>query len=297
MGEIAAGELTRRTAVGGNDENLRIAGFQISRAVEAVDEVLIDLRCVGPLRALGCGRERGDFRRSGGDQRSEGDLRSVRRPGNAGRSIFDVGEFGGLARIHPANIELRLAIAVGNEGNASTIGRPARGSVAIRAGGEGTMFGAIEVDDPKVGDPAIRRNLRGLTDVDDALAVGRDLRIRSNLNMENIHGFQPISIFLRDAGEKGRQKKDDYEGERTESLRQGSLLSRMHVITKRKSCSQVRREQLLDSSLSFQYRIAVVHRPGEIGVCKCDPAEWSIAQDLSRRRPTLPAEEKARLRA
>src|SRR5215469_5572604 len=49
VGEIAGGELTRRAAVGGNDENLRIAWFQVSRAVEAVDEVLIDLRCLGPF--------------------------------------------------------------------------------------------------------------------------------------------------------------------------------------------------------------------------------------------------------
>src|SRR4029077_9702897 len=179
------------------------------RAVEAVDEVLINLGCVGPLGALRCGRKRRDFGRSGGDERSEGDLLSIRSPGNTGRSIFDVSEFGGLAGIHPANIELRLAIAVRNEGEASTIGRPARGRVAISARGERTMLGAIEIDDPEVGDPAIRSDVSGLAYVDDALAVGRDLRIRSNLNRENIRGRQPIGILLSDAGKRGEQKKKD----------------------------------------------------------------------------------------
>src|ERR1700683_1210890 len=36
MGEISGSQLTRRTPVCGYDENLRIAGFQVSGAVEAV---------------------------------------------------------------------------------------------------------------------------------------------------------------------------------------------------------------------------------------------------------------------
>src|ERR1700683_4315123 len=84
MGEIAGSQLTRCTAVCGYDENLRIAGFQVSRAVEAVDEIFINLGCVGPLGALGCSGERGDFWKSGGDERGESEQPSVRRPGNAG---------------------------------------------------------------------------------------------------------------------------------------------------------------------------------------------------------------------
>src|SRR5271169_246108 len=235
MGKIAGGELPRRAAVGGNNENLRIARLQVSRAVEAVDEVLINLRWIGPLGALRCGGKRRNLRRCGGDQGSEGDLPSIRSPGNSGRSIFDVGEFGGLAGIHPADIKLRLAIAVGNEGDASSIGRPARGSVAISAGGQRTMFGAVEIDDPEVGDAAIGRDLCGLADVDDALAVRRDLRIGSNLNAKNVQGFQPIGIFLGGAGEREEQKKkkeDAYGGESAEFVRQGGLLSRMHITTK-----------------------------------------------------------------
>ena len=71
------------------------------------------------------------------------------------------------------------------------------------------MFGAIEINDPEVGETAIGSDVGGLADVNDMLAVGRDLRIRSNLNAENIHGFQPIGILLGDAVERGKQKKKD----------------------------------------------------------------------------------------
>src|SRR5208282_1537261 len=235
MGEVAGGELARRPAICGHHKNLRIARLQISRAVEAVDEVLIHFGCVGPLGAFGGCRKRGYLWRCGRDQRSKSDLPSIRSPGNSGWRIFDIGEFGGLAGIHPANIQLRLAIAIGNESDTSSIGRPARGSVAISSGGKRTMFGAIEIDDPQVGDTAIGRDLRRLANVDDALAVGRDLRIGCHLNAENIHGFQPIGIFLSDAGEREeekKKKKDAHGGESTGFVRQGGLLSRMHVTTK-----------------------------------------------------------------
>ena len=69
------------------------------------------------------------------------------------------------------------------------------------------MFGAIEINDPEVGKAAIGSDVSGLADVNDTLGVGRDLRIRSNLNAENIHGFQPIGILLGAAVERGKQKK------------------------------------------------------------------------------------------
>jgi hypothetical protein len=107
------------------------------------------------------------------------------------------------------------------------------------------MFRAIEIDDPEVGDTVIGSDIGRLADVDDALAVRRDLRIGSNLDRENIHGPQAIGIFLSDAGQRGKQKKeDDYGGERAECLRHGGLLSRMHVITKV-------RERFLSSSVGI----------------------------------------------
>jgi hypothetical protein len=71
------------------------------------------------------------------------------------------------------------------------------------------MFGAVEINDPEVGETAIGSDVGGLADVNDMLAVGRDLRVRSNLNAENIHGFQPIGNLLSDAVERGKQKKKD----------------------------------------------------------------------------------------
>src|SRR5208282_3073731 len=81
VGKLSGGELTRRAAVGGHDENLRIAGLEVAGAVESVDEVLIDLGRIRPLGALGRGGKRGDLRRSGGDQRGKGNLLSIGRPG------------------------------------------------------------------------------------------------------------------------------------------------------------------------------------------------------------------------
>jgi hypothetical protein len=55
-------------------------------------------------------------------------------------------------------------------------------------------------------------------------------------------------------------------------------------------------EQLIQGSVRFQYGITVVHRAGEIGIRKGKPAEWTVAQDLSRRRSAFPSKEETGLR-
>ena len=90
------------------------------------------------------------------------------------------------------------------------------------------MLGAIEIDDPEIGDAAVGRDVRGLADVDDALAVGRDLRIRSDLDTENIHGFEAIGDFLSDGGGREEKKRGDC-GDEKEFLGHDGLLLRMHV--------------------------------------------------------------------
>jgi hypothetical protein len=91
------------------------------------------------------------------------------------------------------------------------------------------MLGAIKIDNPEVGEAVIGRDVRGLADVDDALAVGRDLRIGSDLNAENVHGFQPVGNFLSRDGERGKQKAGDLGYEQKEFFRHGGLLTGMHV--------------------------------------------------------------------
>src|SRR5580704_19072211 len=41
----------------------------------------------------------------------------------------------------------------------------------------------------------------------------------------------------------------------------------------------------------------MIHGPGQIGIGKCDPAEWCVAQDLPGGRSALLSEEETRLRA
>src|SRR4029077_6293346 len=71
VGKFPGGQLARSSSVGSNHENLRIPGFKITRSVEAIDQVFINLRRIRPLRALRCRGKRGYFRRSRRNERAE----------------------------------------------------------------------------------------------------------------------------------------------------------------------------------------------------------------------------------
>src|SRR6266850_6846339 len=49
VGEIAVGDLPGRATLGVDDKNLHVAGFQVSRAIEAIDEAVVHGGRIGPL--------------------------------------------------------------------------------------------------------------------------------------------------------------------------------------------------------------------------------------------------------
>jgi hypothetical protein len=68
------------------------------------------------------------------------------------------------------------------------------------------MVGAVEIDDPEIGDAAVGGDVLGLADVDDALAVGGDLRVGGDLDAEDVEGFEVRREVL--GGEKERREEE-----------------------------------------------------------------------------------------
>src|SRR5207253_2116423 len=84
------------------------------------------------------------------------------------------------------------AAAVGNARDTFAVRRPARRILVVFAGSERPMIGAICLDDPEVRVPAVGHLIGPLLDVDDRLTVGRDLRVRGEL--------EPKDVSRREAG-------------------------------------------------------------------------------------------------
>ena len=129
IGEISAGDLARSAAFRRNQEQLHEAGLEVAGAIEAIDEPVVGLRWVGPLRTLRRSGEIGNARPLGGHQRCKRNHFSVRRPVDGTRRLLEVCDPRGLAAIHPAHIDLRVAVFAGEIRDARAIGRPSRRSV------------------------------------------------------------------------------------------------------------------------------------------------------------------------
>ena len=128
--------------------------------------------------------------------RGEDQLLAIGRPGDARGRLVEVREFGNLAGVHPADVELWLSrsrgrtFAIGDEGDARAVGRPSWRGVGVGARGEGTVVGAVEINDPEIRGATVGCEVLGISHVHDAFAVGRDLRIRGDLDMEEVHGVE-----------------------------------------------------------------------------------------------------------
>jgi hypothetical protein len=70
------------------------------------------------------------------------------------------------------------------------------------------MFGPIEIDNPEIQDAAVGRDVPGLADIDDALAVGRNLRVGGDLDVENSHRLEAVGDFLSGDSESRKQEED-----------------------------------------------------------------------------------------
>ena len=85
------------------------------------------------------------------------------------------------------------------------------------------MVSAIEIDDPEIGDATIGRDVGGIAHVDDTFAIGRDLGIGGDLDVEEVHGVEASGEFL---GEKrrGGEKQGAEDNGRIHFARHGVLL-------------------------------------------------------------------------
>jgi len=59
------------------------------------------------------------------------------------------------------------------------------------------MVGSIGIDDPEIRVTLVSHGIGEAANVHDALAVGRDLRVRGELNLELIHGAKFVRSILR----------------------------------------------------------------------------------------------------
>ena len=102
-------DLPRRTTIGGDDEQMRIAGLQIPLVVAAIGRRGDHLQRVGPFRALGLGRGGAELGALVGHRHRISDLAPVGGPGEARRRVGQAGDPRAFAPRKPRHRQLRTA--------------------------------------------------------------------------------------------------------------------------------------------------------------------------------------------
>src|SRR2546430_15632867 len=115
------------------------------------------------------------------NERSEGEHFPVGRPGDSVWSLLEIGDARGLARVHPANVNLLFAVGIGEVGQAQAVRGPARRRVTAISGGERAMVGSVGIDDPEIRVALVSHGIGKAAHIDDALTVGRDLWVGGKL--------------------------------------------------------------------------------------------------------------------
>ena len=200
--ERTAGELARRAALGGQHEEVPVSILQIALAVGAVQEALDDTRRLRPGRALRLGGRRGEGLGVRAHVHQEGEPAPVGRPGDCLGRRRQVGEPRDLARVHPAHVELRARVVPRQKRQAAAVGREDRRGVVAAACAERARVAAVGAHDPECGAASVGHDVHRVAHEDDALAVGRDLRIARPLQLEHVERLE--SLRLRRAGERRR---------------------------------------------------------------------------------------------
>src|SRR6267378_5226635 len=150
VGEIAVGDLPGRATLGVDDKNLHVAGLQVPRAIETIDEAIVHGGRVGPLCARRRSGKVGEMGTLSENESGEGEHRSIRRPSDGIGRLIDVRDTRGLAGVHPANVELLLAVGVGKIRDACAVGGPTGRHVTAIASSERTMIRSVRVDGPEI---------------------------------------------------------------------------------------------------------------------------------------------------
>jgi len=173
--EAAVADLARLGAAGGgDDEDVGVAIVGVAGAVGlvagGVDVAGALLPALLRLRVGGGGLRLDD----GG----EGDARAVRRPDRGAGAVGQVGEALGLAAGGGHHVELRLALAVGEEGEPGAVRRPARLGVTLLAARELNCLSPVHRLHPDGRLVAVGGRVDLVEHVGDTGAVRGDLGVR-----------------------------------------------------------------------------------------------------------------------
>ncbi len=195
--EIAVGDLAWCAAFAVNDEDLHVAGFEIARPIETINQTIVGGGRIGPFCAGRRGRKIGDVGAFGRNESGEREHFPIGRPGDGVGRLFEIGDARGLAGVHPADVKLLFAIGIGEVSKTQAVRRPAWRNVAAVAGGERAMVGSVGVDDPEIRIALVGHGIGEAAHVGDFLSVGRDLRIGGKLQLELVHGGEFVRSILR----------------------------------------------------------------------------------------------------
>ena len=150
IGNVALAHLPWRAAIRGNHKNLRCARPQISQSIKTVNERIEHSRRIGPARTRWRLRKIRKTRARYGHARRKRNPFSVGRPRNIRGRVFEFRQPGSLARVHPADIKLRVTFISRKVCNAIPVRRPARRRVVVMAGSNRAVVRAVEIHDPQI---------------------------------------------------------------------------------------------------------------------------------------------------
>ena len=222
--DVAGGQLSRRAAVGGQDEEVRAPAGEVAAAVEAVDEVVDDLEVRPPVGPLGGPRELGDGRlRRVRHEHGEGDRAAVRRPGKLARRVLERRQARADAGREVERTDLGGAVlGVGRVEQARAVGRPARRARVDLRLGQRPQPRAVGADDPERVPLAVGHLVEGAAHEDHLPAVGRDLRVLRRLQGEDVReGEAARRAGVGGSWSRGRRRRDGREHCRRGARRQG----------------------------------------------------------------------------
>ena len=201
---LAPRHLPGRPAVGGDDEEVHVAWRHVPDLVEAERQHVGVLRRRRPLGALRRRRHLADDQRGLRDEARERDAASVRRPCEVARRHGMTGDRGGIARVHPAYVQLRAAAFVRPVRQAAAVRRPAGGVRRVLARVQRPVVRSVRIDHPEVLVAAVGHHVVEVTHVDHLLTVRRNLRVGRVLQFEDVHHLERLRRMRR----HGEDRKD-----------------------------------------------------------------------------------------
>jgi hypothetical protein len=221
--ELAVGDLPRRAAEHGiDDEDVRVTLFHRAGPVARPRQAVDDHRAPGPLGAARALRQLHlEQRLLVGNGLCESNLFPVRGPRDAGRRPLHVGQLRDFAGVDVHDVQLRGAVAIGQERDARRVRRPDRRAVAPVAAGQLPHPAAVGLDQPQVAAGLVLHLVAPRPRKDDAPAVGGDGGGAEGLHVQERVLVEKPGGLRGGAGRECREHEDQRKGARepAESLR------------------------------------------------------------------------------